>query len=339
MNRATIIELLTPIWQRVLQRPSVKLNDNFFGLGGNPSSAVKLFTEIAESFGRRLPPVLIYAAPTIGALAGLLEEPAPPRVPSLLLLKAGVEQPPVFIAHGIGGTVFDFFNLVQKMKSSHPIYGMQSRGADGVDEPLTSIEAMAQFHLDAIKQLQPRGPYFLIGYSLGGLVTLEIAQRLTAFGEKVALLVFVDTYPHKSKLTPKQRRYLTVRWAKRRVRLLIEKARRRNRSNTAKEAGRGASLGRNPAWLADPAMRRLREAENLAWERYHPRYYSGKIKFVKAEISTDFPDDPVAIWSRFAETFEIETAPGDHLGMLTTEFEKLGLVLTRYLDDASPVTL
>ena len=86
-------------------------------------------------------------------------------------------------------------------------------------------------------------------------------------------------------------------------------------------------------------MRRLREAENLAWERYHPRHYSGKIKFVKAEIATDFPDDPVAIWSHFADKFEIETAPGDHLGMLTTEFEELGLVLTRYLDDASPATL
>ena len=339
MNRATIIELLTPIWQRVLQRPSVKSNDNFFDLGGNPSSALKLFAEIAEKFGRHLPPVLIYAAPTIGALSALLEEPAPPRVPSLLLLKAGVEKPPIFIAHGIGGTIFDFFNLLQKMRTTHPIYGMQSRGADGVDEPLTSIEAMAQFHLDAIKQLQAQGPYLLIGYSLGGLVTLEIAQRLTAVGEKVALLVFVDTYPHKSKLTPNQRRRLTFRWAKRRARLLIEKARRRNQSNNAKEAGRGASLGRNPAWLADPAMRRLREAENLAWERYHPRHYSGKIKFVKAEIATDFPDDPVAIWSHFADEFEIETAPGDHLGMLTTEFEELGLVLTRYLDDASPATL
>jgi len=338
VNRTTIIEVLTPIWQRILQRPSVGVNDSFFDLGGNPSSAAKLIVEIAEVFGRRLPPVLIYAAPTIAALSALLEQPSPPRVPCLLLLKAGAEQPPIFIAHGIGGTVFDFFNLVQKMRCSHPIYGMQARGIDGFDEALTSIEAMAQVHLDAIKQLQPHGPYFLIGYSLGGLVTLEIAQRLSAIGEKVALLALVDTYPHKSKLTPKQRRRLTFRWAKRRAHLLIETARWRTRSKTAKDAGGRASLGRNPALLADPIMRRMREAENVAWQRYQPRYYSGKIKFVKAEITTDFPDNPVATWSHLAEKFEIETAAGDHLGLLTTEFDKLGLALTRYLEDASSGT-
>jgi len=338
VNRTTIIEVLTPIWQRILQRPSVGANDSFFDLGGNPSSAAKLFAEIAEVFGRRLPPVLIYSAPTIEALSALLERPDPPRVSPLLLLKAGAEQPPIFIAHGIGNTVFNFFHLVQQMRSSHPIYGIQARGVDGVDDALTSIEAMAQFHLDAIKLLQPHGPYLLIGYSLGGLVTLEIAQRLSAVGEKVALLALVDTYPHKSKLTPKQRRRLTFRRAKRRACLLIETARRRTRQKTAKDAGGRAALGRNPALLADPIMRRMREAENLAWQRYQPRYYSGKIKFVKAEITTDFPDNPVAIWSHLAEKFEIETAAGDHLGLLTTEFDKLGLALTRYLEDASSGT-
>ena len=194
-------EILLPIWQRVLQRTSIRVTDNFFDLGGTPSSATQLFAEIADEFGRSFPAVTICAAPTIETLAGLLEEPTPPRIPPLLLLKAGTENPPVFITHGLGGDVLGLADVVGKIESRHPIYGMQVRGIDGIDEPFASIEERAQFYLDAIRQLQPHGPYFLIGYSLGGLAMLEVAQRLSADGEKIALLTLLDTYPDKKYLS------------------------------------------------------------------------------------------------------------------------------------------
>ena len=217
MTKTSATQVLLPIWQRVLQRPSIDANDNFFDLGGDPSSAGRLFSEIAEVCGRDLPPVLIYLAPTIATLAAVLEKSDAPRLPPMLLLKAGTEYPPIFVAHGLGDTVFGLFQLVQKMESSRPIYGMQARGIDGSEEPFNSVEAMAQFHLDAMRKLQPHGPYFLIGYSLGGLVTLEIAQRLLAHGEKIALLALVDSYPHRSHLAVAQRVRLSFRLAKRMI--------------------------------------------------------------------------------------------------------------------------
>ena len=86
-----------------------------------------------------------------------------------------------------------------------PIYGMQARGIDGVDEPFDRIEDLAQFYLDAIKEIQPHGPYFLIGYSLGGLVTLEMAQRLRHEHEQVALLVVLWSYPYSGFISRGQR--------------------------------------------------------------------------------------------------------------------------------------
>src|SRR5208283_362006 len=209
-----MIEVLTEIWQRVLQQSFVDVEDNFFDLGGDSSLALKLFTEIAQVCGRELPPVVIYQAPTIAALAALLEQPTTPRFPPLVLLKAGTEEPPVFFAHGLGGSAMDFFQPVKHIQSGHPIYGMQARGIDGVDEPFERIEDMAQFHLDAIKELQPHGPYLLIGYSLGGLVTLEMAQRLSARGEKIALLAMLDAYPHISHLPLGQRLRIRARRAR-----------------------------------------------------------------------------------------------------------------------------
>jgi pimeloyl-ACP methyl ester carboxylesterase len=318
---SSMIEVLTPIWQRVLQLPSVGVNDNFFDLGGDSSLALQLFNEIAQSCDRELPPVTIYQAPTIAALALLLEQPTTPRFPTLVPLRPGTENPPIFIAHGLGGSVIDFFQPVKHIETDHPIYGMQARGIDGLDEPLERIEDMAEFHLDAIKNLQPRGPYILVGYSLGGLVVLEMAQRLLAHGEKIALLAMLDAYPHI--------RYLSLG---QRIRLIARQGRRGLRSlgNLS-----GSAPYQPPAGvLLTPAMQRVRDSGYLALTRYQPRFYPGKIKFVRAEISSAFPDDAKAVWARLAREFEVETVPGDHLGIIATHYESLAALLSRYLHGA-----
>jgi len=318
---SSMIEVLTPIWQRVLQLSSAHVEDNFFDLGGDSSLALKLFTEIAEVCGRELPPVVIYQAPTITALAALLEQPTAPRFPPLVLLKAGAEKPPVFLAHGLGGSAMDFFQPLKHIQSEHPIYGLQARGIDGMEEPFERIEDMAQFHLDAIKKVQPHGPYLLIGYSLGGLVTLEIAQRLSASGEKVGLLAMLDAYPHFRHLSLGQRVRLRARQAKRGLQILGDPG-----GSRAYQPPVGVSFS--------PAMQRVRDSAYLALTRYRPRFYGGKIKFVRAETSSAFPDDAVAVWAKLAERFEVETVPGDHLGIITTHFDSLAAVLSRYLKGA-----
>jgi thioesterase domain-containing protein len=313
----SMIEVLIPIWQRVLQLSSIGVDDDFFDLGGDSSLALQLFSEIAQVCDREIPPVTIYQARTITALAALLEQPVPPRFPSLVLLKAGDKKPPVFLAHGLGGTVMDFFQLVRCIESPHPIYGMQAMGLNGLDEPLDRIEDMAQFYLDAIRELQPYGPYLLVGYSLGGLVALEMAQRLSANGEKIALLAMLDGYPNIRYLSLGQQIRLATRQAKRRLHALGE---------------RRGDAPDQPSFT--PAMQRVRNSAELALTRYRPRFYPGKIKFVRAEISSRFPDNAVAVWAHLADTFEVETVPGDHLGMMATHFESLAAVLSRYLEEA-----
>jgi surfactin synthase thioesterase subunit/acyl carrier protein len=316
-----MVEVLTPIWQRVLQLSSIRVNDNFFDLGGDSSLALQLFNEIAEVCGRELPPVTIYQAPTIAALAALLEQPATPRFPALVLLRPGAKEPPVFIAHGLGGSVIDFFQPVRHIETDHPIYGLQARGIDGLDEPLERIEDMAEFYLHAIKELQPRGPYVFVGYSLGGLVALEMAQRLLANGEKVALLAMLDAYPHI--------RYLSLG---QRLRLIARQA-RRGLFSLGNLSGRAPY--QPPAGVSlTPAMQRVRDSAYLALTRYLPRFYPGKIKFVRAEVSSAFPDDAAAVWANLTDKFEVETVPGDHLGMIATHYEELASVLSRYFTES-----
>jgi len=338
MTKSLALELLVPVWQRVLKRSSVNLEEDFFDAGGNPVLARELFAEVSRTCGREVSPLMICQAPTILALAALLEHPTAFQLSPLVLLKPGSEKPPVFVTHGIGGSMLDFFQLAREVQTPHPIYGLQARGLDGVGEPLGSVEDMAKFNLDAIRQVQTRGPYYFIGYSLGGIVLLEVAQRLRESGEKIGLMAMIDSYPHARYLSPGQRLRLLARRARRRMSDMKQSTRGKDphisselRLRTSANSLRDENAGRPPGLSFAEAAERVREKTELAWASYRPRFYNGKIKFVRSAIRSFLPDDPVAIWSHLATEFETETAPGDHVGMIATHFESLASVLAGYL--------
>jgi thioesterase domain-containing protein len=326
------VEVLTPIWQRVLQRSPISVEDDFFDLGGNAALAAGLFAEIAQACGRELRPITICQAPTIRGLAALLERPLAASVSPLALLKPGVEKPPIFITHGIGGSVIDFVPLARRIQTKQPIYGLQARGTDGSSEPFECVEDMAQYYLDAIRPLQRNGPYFLIGYSLGGQVMLAMAQRLSASGNTVSMLAMIDSYPPPHHLSRGQRGRLFARRAGVRLSALRKLSMREAISSLIKPAG-----GRAQSPIAAPSapdIRRSLESENLAWARYRPQSYGGKIEFIRAETVTYFPANPAAIWSTLASQFNCETVPGDHVGMVTTHVDSLAAALSRRLKEA-----
>jgi thioesterase domain-containing protein len=340
-----MIELLTPIWRRGLRRPSIGIHEDFFDLGGDPSLARELFSEISRACGRELSPAMICQAPTIAALAALVEAPASPRRSPLVLLKAGAEKPPVFLTYGIGGSMMDLVQLARCIPTAHPIYGMEAKGMDGVSEPLERVEDMAEFNLDAIRQIQAHGPYFLIGYSLGGLVVLDMAQRLSDAGEKVGLLAMLDSYPHIRYLPLAQFIRLKARRAIRRaadmrqalMRDSISEILRRRKQRGGGVADRSQTTSGPPSTgisFAAAAIQ-VRDKAVLALAHYQPRFYRGKINFVRAEIASYFPQDPAAVWGHLAAELEVETAPGDHGGLVATHFAALAPVLARYLAEAS----
>src|SRR3954469_14222738 len=118
--------------------------------------------------------------------------PAPPR--SLVEITPGGNRPPLFCVHGAGGNVLNFRDLSWGLHHDQPFFALQARGVDGTTELHRSIEDMARAYVEEIRALRPHGPYFLAGYSGGGVVAFEMAQQLEALGEEVPLLVFFDTY-------------------------------------------------------------------------------------------------------------------------------------------------
>jgi acetoacetyl-CoA synthetase len=340
MPAAPTVEVLTEIWQRVLQRAPIGPEDNFFDLGGTDPMADSIFAEIARICRRELPSAAICYAPTVAALSALMEQPALPRFSPFVRLKSGSEAPPILIAHGLDGRA-SFSQLANDIRTGHSIYGIQARGVDGMEEPLDRVEDMAKFYLDALGTVQARGPYILIGYSFGGLVALEMAQRLSEEGENVALLVLIDAYPHPRHLSPGQRLRLMARRTRRHLSEMKQGSARdailyfvgglQRRLRIAGARGHGDRL---PQARLLSLARKIAQVHNrayVAFRHYRPRFYRGKIKFVKAEINFYFPDDPAAVWGKLANEIEVETVPGDHLEIVQTGFESLAAVLTRYV--------
>ncbi len=324
---SSTIEDLTEIWQRVLQLPSIGPDDNFFDLGGDSALAVQLFTEIADACGRQLPAVMIYHVPTIASQVALLDLRSTPELSPLVMLKSGIPEASLFIASGLGGGPAEFFQLVQCMQTPYRVFGLQPKGIEGFDEPCERIEDMADFYLKAVLRFQPRGPYFLAGYSLGGLVALEMARTLTAKGHKVGLLTLIDSYPDINFLATGQRLRLSVQRTKQRALNFVRPQGTRIRL--------GGLSSQDEISTFAPAFERVRDAAYKALRRYEPQFYPGAVKFVRAAEVTQFPADPKAVWSHRVGKLEVETVPGDHLGMLTTQYERLASALNRYLETAT----
>jgi acetoacetyl-CoA synthetase len=343
-HSTAMIDVLTEIWQRVLHRSAIDPRDNFFDLGGNNLLVDSLFAEIGQVCGRELPSATICHAPTIATLAALLEQPALPRFPPFFQVKAGSESTPILIVPGLGSRTIAT-DLAKHICTGHPVYSIQARGADGMEEPFDRIEDMAEFYLRALNQLQPHGPYILIGYSFGGLLALEMAQRLSREGKEVALLALMATFAHPRCFPPGQRLRLMAKRTRNRISFVtrtsiqgasahfVRALRRRwriSRSGLRTPSGETSRLSLS---FAETLMR-VEASDLVALAHYRPRFYAGKIRFVKAEGDHYYPSDPAALWKELAAELEIDTVPGDHEEMINTHFESVGAVLTRYVREA-----
>lgn len=345
MNRGhstTMIDVLTEIWQRVLHRSAIDPGDNFFDLGGNNLSVDCLFAEIAQVCGRELPSATICHAPTIATLAALLEQPGLPRFPPLFQIKAGSESPPILIVPGLGSRLIAT-DLAKHICTGHPVYSIQARGADGMEEPFDRIEDMAEFYIDALNQLQPDGPYVLIGYSFGGLLALEMAQRLSREGKEVALLALMGTYAHPRYFPPGQRLRLFAKRMRRRISFATHTPIRDAFSNFLLMLERRSRIARALHGTLPSETSRRSFARNLlrveagdlvALAHYRPRFYPGKIRFVTPEADRYYPSDPTPLWKGLAAELEVDTVPGDHVEMVRSHSESVAAVLTRYVKEA-----
>jgi acyl carrier protein len=191
----TTEETLAAIWGEIFQMDGIGVTDNFFDLGGDSLQAVELFVEIEKAFSRRFPISLLIQASNIRQQAVLVEkiQEQDPWLP-LVEFNPDGDRLPLFCFAGKGGNPIKFRQLAMSLGADQPVYFLQSRGLSGQDRPLKRVEDIAADYLQAIRLVQRKGPYRLLGSSFGGKVAYEAAYQLDRDGEKVDFVMMLDTF-------------------------------------------------------------------------------------------------------------------------------------------------
>ncbi|MEU0940708.1 amino acid adenylation domain-containing protein, partial [Embleya sp. NPDC005971] len=190
-------QLLCDLFAEVLGRERVHVDDDFFTLGGHSLLAARLMTRVQETFGVTPGLHALFETPTAAGLAERLNVDGPDGAfETVLPLRPHGDGLPLWCIHPGGGLSWSYSGLLQHVHPQHPVYAIQARTLTRPDGPHPgSVEEMAADYTEQIRRIQPRGPYQILGWSMGGLIAHAIAVELRQRGEDTALLAILDVNP------------------------------------------------------------------------------------------------------------------------------------------------
>lgn len=188
------IELkLYTIWKTLLHVENFDSSDSFASLGGHSLLAVRMALQINKTFNIKLPFAEIKSDSTISSLAQKIEIGFSLKTSSILPIQKSEKNQVLFMFHPISGLAYDYVNLSNYIKN-WTIYGVNNPHFGEEQYNYDTLQKMTSEYLDIIQGISPDGPYYLSGWSFGGLIALEGAIQLTKQGKKVNHVVLIDTY-------------------------------------------------------------------------------------------------------------------------------------------------
>ena len=356
---------LAQIWEEILGIYPISVEDNFFAIGGHSFLAVQLIAKVNAVFGQKISLADLLQQPTLAAMATTLQQTtlrptttdqATPdqQLPFCLVpfQRAG-HTAPLYLIHGADGQVLCYAELAQQLGNARALYGIQAIAMDRAQTPHTTVAAMAEHYVAAIRQVQPHGPYCLLGWSFGGYVVYEMAQILHGLGEQVDQLILLDT-AHPS-LMP--RRWLKLdeatllfTWMRPHINnqddasfALIENdpqlsAFRQLESETQYRVAIEWSQqhGLLPASWRAADLRHLIDngrAAHRALQAYQPQPYAGHLTLIRVD-STSAQHDSTLGWQPLVSgPVSVHTMPGTHQQMVIHPYvARLAEILGREVD-------
>ncbi|HLP90491.1 MAG TPA: amino acid adenylation domain-containing protein [Nostocaceae cyanobacterium] len=335
--RTQIEQQLASLWMEVLGVQKVGIYDNFFDLGGDSLFAIKLISQ-ANKVGINLKTEQIFQHPILANLAQQLEQGKPdekiqeltPNSALLIPIQPQGEKPPFFCIAPSNGNVDCYFSLASQLGLEQPVYGLQMQNL----QQQTSLEMMAAAYLSSLRTIQPQGPYFLGGLSMGGVVALEMAQQLYQQGENVALLALLDIGVGESSDLPSNANdavYMASMLASddhlflsEDIQQRIEKLQEIAEDDENILESLITEAKKNKLVNADFTLKEARHYINIVrtniriLRNYTPLVYPGQITLFRAqERPRESLTNPSLGWDKLAtKGVEFYTVPGSHFSML-----------------------
>ncbi|QUY44849.1 hypothetical protein I1H34_12665 [Acaryochloris marina S15] len=339
---------LQNIWQIALNIQPISITDNFFDLGGKSLAAVKLFSQIEKTFGKKLLFSDIFKSPTIEKLAiKLKEEETIGYKKSLVAINCEGSKPPLFCIHSVEPSILHYRYISNYLDTDQPFYALQPPALCSSDEILfASIEEMALYYANEIQKFQPQGPYFLTGHSMGGVIAYEVACKLQGKGEEVAFLGLIDSFApqyHKHDTSSTKifyqlfihcRNIIRVS-PKRKIGYIIERLKYvipnsiwsiLNKQSIFEIIDISVHNELTDIYQNLPIYKKIKQAHYKAYKKYIPTHlYSGSIFLYRAtERPTTIRYYSALGWEKYlSENIEIIEVPGNHNAIVHEPYVKV----------------
>ncbi|WGA83053.1 enterobactin non-ribosomal peptide synthetase EntF [Citrobacter braakii] len=297
---------------------------DFFALGGHSLLAMKLAAQLSRIFERQVTPGQIMVASTVEQLSALLESNDDEQSQRLgfetLLPLRESHGPTLFCFHPASGFAWQFSVLSRYLSPQWSIIGIQSPRPDGPMQTAENLDAVCEHHLATLLSQQPHGPYYLLGYSLGGTLAQGIAARLHARGETVAFLGLLDTWPPE-----------TQNWQEKEANgldpaVLAEIEREREAFLAAQQGNASEALFNAIEGNYADAVRLLTTAHSVP--------FAGHATLFVAERTLVPGVSPERSWSPWISSLDVYRQDCAHVDIITPEaFEKIGPVMRDLLQN------
>ncbi|WP_260858961.1 alpha/beta fold hydrolase, partial [Paraburkholderia sp. BCC1885] len=194
MPRTTIEAQLLEIWTQVLGHEEIAITDNFFDVGGTSLDALQVVSLAAKEGIPNLTVQFIFAQPVLADLAATLTGGNVPYPPYLLPMNSIAGPRTLFAIHPAFGLVADYRLMARRLEGQFNVFGLTTPFYTSPDWDPKTLEEMANDYVQAVRTVQPHGPYHFVGWSMGGVIALNMAYQLRAMGEEVAFVGMVDCF-------------------------------------------------------------------------------------------------------------------------------------------------
>ncbi len=316
---------LNDLWKIIFDGNNYGVTNNFFEVGGNSLSAIRLSGLVEQTFNIALPIAVIYQKSTIEELAEYIEAQklnVNPEENILIELKKGNDEvEPLFLIHPSGGSVHWYSELAANIISDRKVYGIQAQGIDGTSDLDDSIIKMAGRYVNIILNKQPEGPYFIGGWSFGVIVAFEVAQQLSALNKKMGAVFLLDQEPVLDEKTPKDNAELLYLIFKdslsldlNNLKFLHEEEQFKIVLKKAKKAGMVPFYVRlNQFKIYIMILKTMR----FAWYNYKPAKYKGDLIIFRSKENPHQNSKSYDLgWGKLSENVKVIEVPGDHISMM-----------------------
>jgi thioesterase domain-containing protein len=337
IDSAAVHPAVRAAWERVFRTPAEASTNVFDAIVCEwgvlrAVRALAFITEVEAATGMDIPVTALHVAPTLDALSALLRDPRADMTARPVLLRAAKDaaMPPLFIIPGVGGTGFDMCEMIAALLHLGPLYMNVPCGLAGTETPLTTMASVVADHVAMMRRVQPHGPYFILGYSWGGQIGIEVARQLRAeHAEEVAFIGAID--PQLSVQHWTLRAWATFNHRRLRhhfgamVRLSPLKMARYGIGRVKPLASRiGIKLGFKHPFGWNPYQQdglpeilyRLWRTELAVAEPYRMPFYEGRVSLFFSRDGQAALTDPERLWRVYVRQVEAYWLDGDHMAMI-----------------------